>query len=360
MRRFGIIQGNKLRPIDDCRESGLNEVYEVRNGLDLHDVDVMAAAARLAMRASAGRVSIYEPCGEQPLEFTIHASWLSELKSGWVGRRLDLKAAYKQIPLAPSSRSMAVVCVFRPGCPGKPGLFQTNVLPFGATASVFAFNRIARGLWHAAAYFLHLVMGNYYDDYPSIEPKATAEAALACQNFFFKLLGWEVAAGDKCLAHAEEFELLGVIFKLAIGEPIPRIVISNKPGRCREISVELTQISSSRLASRRRCAQLAGKLQFMRGQVQGYVVQPAVAVLNALVCSRSPTPRLTNEARSTLQALAAYIVRAPPRTLTTVQNAKPILIFTNGACEVDGDTYGIVCSRYLQQQEACDFWKAAG
>ena len=342
MRRFGIIQGNKVRPIDDCRESGLNEVYEVKNGLDLHDVDVIASAARLAMRVGAGSVTSYAPCGEQPLEFSIHNGWVDELKRGWVGRRLDLKAAYKQIPLDPSSRALAVVCVFRPGSPDRPGLFQTNVLPFGATSSVFAFNRLARGLWHAAAYFLHLVMGNYYDDYPSIEPKATAEAALAIQNFFFRLLGWEVAGGDKCLEHSEEFEVLGVIFKLAMGESIPKIVICNKPGRCREVADELLQISTSRLASRRRCAQVAGKLQFMRGQIQGYVVQPAVAVLNSLVCSRSSTPRLSADARRTLQELATYIVRAPPRTLTTVEVVKPILVFTDGACEADGDTYGIV------------------
>ena len=70
-------------------------------------------------------------------------------------------------------------------------------------------------MWRAILHFLHLIMGNYYDDYPSIEPAATAKSALACQNFFFKPLGWEVATGDKCLDHAGEFEVLGVLVLLA-------------------------------------------------------------------------------------------------------------------------------------------------
>ena len=340
-RRFPVIQGPKVRPIDDCRDSGLNDLYVVHNGLNLHDVDVLVASAKLAMRVANNKVWRYEPLNEEPFEFVVNEGWRRAVSSEWLGRRLDLRAAYKQLPLDPSSRALAIVCVYRPDRPESPGLFQSNVLPFGATASVFAFNRVARGLWHAIVYFLRLVMCNYYDDYPSIEPEPSAKAALACQNFFFRLLGWEVATGNKCLDHASEFEVLGVVCRLAFGDAIPKIVVGNKPSRCSEVADELAALADERTVKRGRCAQLAGRLQFMKGQVQGRVIQPALAILTDVACARMSS-RLSSESRSTLQAVADSILGAIPRTLSLVDSIVPILVFTDGACEAEGDSFGMV------------------
>eukprot|EP00971_Amphidinium_carterae_P004523 90643-Amphidinium_carterae.1 len=49
IRRFGLKQGSKLRPIDDGREALVNGAVQTSNTLDLHDVDTLAAVARLAM-----------------------------------------------------------------------------------------------------------------------------------------------------------------------------------------------------------------------------------------------------------------------------------------------------------------------
>jgi hypothetical protein len=85
MRRFVIEQGAKLRPIDDGLEAQLNSAHTSTIRLDLQDADYMVGKAK---------------------------------ELDWVGKTLDLSKAYKQLPILPSHRDLAVV-FFRGsrGCP---------------------------------------------------------------------------------------------------------------------------------------------------------------------------------------------------------------------------------------------------
>eukprot|EP00971_Amphidinium_carterae_P101935 2017993-Amphidinium_carterae.1 len=46
-RRFGIQQKNKVRPIDDYSESGVNQSFGAPEKLQLHDADVLAMVVRI-------------------------------------------------------------------------------------------------------------------------------------------------------------------------------------------------------------------------------------------------------------------------------------------------------------------------
>ncbi len=52
-------------------------------------------------------------------------------------------------------------------------------LPFGACASVFAFNRISRALWFLAVRLMRVVGGCLCGDFPMIELEITAPIASA-------------------------------------------------------------------------------------------------------------------------------------------------------------------------------------
>ena len=87
-------------------------------------------------------------------------------------RCLDLIEAYKQVPVAPSSRKRAVL-----GVRASEGAWEFYVcqsLPCGAAASVFEFNKIARALWWILVVRYNIVVANYFDDYPMLAFRATA------------------------------------------------------------------------------------------------------------------------------------------------------------------------------------------
>ena len=101
--------------IDDCRRSGLNASYTAVNFKpELLDLDVLAAAtSAIAMSLKSGMVDL----GGN------HVKPLSPaVGKVWHGRTLDLFKAYK-------------------------------VLPFGATAAVYGFNRVSRSVHHILCFF---------------------------------------------------------------------------------------------------------------------------------------------------------------------------------------------------------------
>ena len=117
---------------------------------------------------------------------SIHSHALhSTLKSGeqlrgkvhpdWTGgctiesTTLDMRSAYKQLPLHKSDVNKAIVTSRDPPC-GKAKHFSMCTLPFGASASVLHFNRVSVLLW-ALGCHLNLVWASYYDDYPIYAPQ---------------------------------------------------------------------------------------------------------------------------------------------------------------------------------------------
>eukprot|EP00971_Amphidinium_carterae_P335665 6471643-Amphidinium_carterae.1 len=204
----------------------------------------------------------------------------------WVGRRLDLRSAYRQVPLRPDGRWVAVVCLLDPGNSEVPGLFLSLTLPFGAKSSVFIFNRLARGLWHSACTMLKLVALNYVDDYPCFEPAPTASNAQESFQLFLQLLGWEVSLGEKALPHSSEFEILGVILELHLHEVPGFVKISCKPGRMDEILKQVDAMISDGTISRGALAKLLGRLNFIRSQVLGRFIEPVVTIMSCKMAGR--------------------------------------------------------------------------
>ena len=128
IHRFVLVQGAemKLRPIDDCMESQMNAAYTSTSYLKLQDVDyVTGLALQVAEASSAGKQR--------------HGS------GTWMGKCLDLSKAYKQLGILPAHRHYGVI--FFHDAAGNPKFYISNSLMFGATAAVYAFNRVSRSIW---------------------------------------------------------------------------------------------------------------------------------------------------------------------------------------------------------------------
>ncbi len=148
-----------------------------------------------------------------------------------LGRTLDLESAYKQAAPKPDQLWARFIVVYNPEL-GAPSFFSTSALMFGSTASVYAFNRLSRSLWHIQT-SLFPISTVFYDDFPTVEAAETAQTALACAEGLLQALGWKFATeGKKALPFQESFNVLGVRVHLG-GSPKGYFELQNKPERDR-------------------------------------------------------------------------------------------------------------------------------
>ncbi len=191
IRRFVLVQGAemKLRPIDDCLEAQLNCAYTSTSYLKLQDVDYIAS---LALKLSAA----------------VHNGSQVSGSGKWLGKCLDLSKAYKQMAIAPEHRYLAVI--FFHDHQGAPRFFVSNSLMFGATAAVYAFNRLSRSLWFLLNRMLLIPCGVFYDDFPMFSPSEIAEDAELAASALLDLLGCRHArTGPKGKPFSDNFQVLG-------------------------------------------------------------------------------------------------------------------------------------------------------
>jgi hypothetical protein len=144
MRRFGVFQKGKWRPVDDMTENGLNDVTFSREKLALD-----GATFPLALARAYGR---HLPGGAVP----------GALPAAFEGGTDDAKKAYRRIPA--ETVGMMVVAVWNPST-GEVEYFIVLGMPFGAVAAVYAWNRYPALLNSAARRLLAVPCGAFYDDF---------------------------------------------------------------------------------------------------------------------------------------------------------------------------------------------------
>ena len=131
--------------------------------------------------------------------------------------------------------------------------------PFGATASVYNWERVGRFLRKIARKLLHIALFEYVDDYFAAERPDVAEHALGCfARVVRAVLGKAAIAEDK-LMFGSTLEVLGVVVKLSHD----RFTLSP----CEKKLMKCLDVMRAALAKdgvlRRGCAsKLAGRLQW--------------------------------------------------------------------------------------------------
>jgi hypothetical protein len=189
-------------------------------------------------------------------------------------RQADVDAAYRRVPVAPAHR-WACGVVFR--CGDEIYFSQHAACPFGAVASVHAWERLGAAITHIARKFLHIAVLRYVDDLFAAERKESMEHALDCLARLLRLiLGPGAAAPDK-LEFGEELVILGVRFACLIscaracfshgGFWQVRISLSERgfwcrPEQCKveQWLAEIAEALSTLHLSPGRASKLAGKL----------------------------------------------------------------------------------------------------
>ena len=338
-RRFPLLQKGKLRPIDDLSESYINASYGVSERLTLHTLDEVIWCAMAVTRAvcHSGHVDFPLADGTR-LQGELREFWKRAPERGKVQiKTVDLKAAYKQLPLHPADRRFCTVCLQKPHSRDAAG-FVSHVLPFGGTASVIQFNRVARLLQHIMHKAIVLAF-NYYDDFPLLELSALARNADVTVHHILKLLGFGCSE-DKESDFARAADCLGVRLDFS-DDSGAEVRVANRPEKAGEVAEAIRAVLKSRVLRPREAPSLFGRIQFTEGQLMGRQGRLALADLRTLV-RQADDVQLTPSMDAALCQLLARLERGLPRSFAVCPQPGIVHVFTDGACEQGSD--GLVAS----------------
>ena len=343
-KRFGVVQGEKTRAVDDLSEFLINASVTETDKVILDAVDNIIATARFLVGAPCeDGVSFRLPCNDgSSFSGSLHEDFRGQGTSPQLyGRALDLKAAYKQLARHPEDAWATVLAVL---CPedDRVYFFEAVALPFGGVSAVTGFNRAARSLKLAMSRLLWIINTSYYDDFCQIEVSGLEESAAQAAERFLALLGWDIARGDKLKPFSPSFNILGVT--VSFDRSMEGVInVSNKQERLPDLWELLRQMESDPGLRLDKLASFKGRMLFATSHVFGRCAQICTQLIGqALKAARPEEARdhVLKAARLALEVLS----EAGPREVLRWGEAPPVLVFTDGACEKDGalTTHGAV------------------
>ena len=335
-KRFALYQGDerKVRVIDNYKDSGINQAFGSSSYIALQDTDFVVGLLKFLMQVMANRSEVNVTLSDgRVLKGRWHSSFHD--KPALLGRCVDLSKAYKQVAIDSASLMHGVLGYKVAEREWK--LFMTHSLPFGASASVFAFNKISRALWRILTHKFGILASVFYDDYPCFEFSPLASHTTKFLDGFFDVLGWRHAVtGKKAVDFDRRTQALGVQYDLE-GLWAGRLVAQNKPGRLERILQLTKEFRDNKKGEGQIAATLGVLLNFSGGFVLGHSLKPATQLLYRWMSPSRPSGSLKAELCDLIWVL---INDVKPKQVTVKDTETPILIYSDGAFENEVGTWG--------------------
>ena len=333
-KRFGIKQGvkGKVREIDDFSVFGLNSTVVTDEAISLGGTDEIMALIKAMAEAgqSDGGLKLGKVMG------SMHEDWVKGESLDIVGKCVDLRRAYKQLVRAQADKFFSVVAVFDP-YQNRTVFFNSVVLPFGSTGSVFGFNRVSFALRCALVRFLRLHVTSFYDDFPVLEFRALSRDTDWLVGQFFECLGWEVSK-DKELPFESCFRALGVLFDMRAVQSGGAIIVQNTEDRKVAITALIRQVLDRGYLSQQDAASLAGKLVYSEAQHWGRIGSLVCRPLGCRALSAGLNWGLDREMVEVLEFALDLVNKSPPRFFVPRQDRSCNLVFTDASFNPDTKT----------------------
>ena len=321
-KRFAIQQGKKVRPIDDLSQSFLNAAFGSEGKIELHDTETITAAILMFMR---------------------------RCDADLVGKTIDLKAAYRQLPLSTEALRMSFIAVKRPQT-GEVMLFRLLCLPFGAVAAVHAFIRISLALCHLGHFFWLLPWSAFYDDFTLLSASSAAQSSEHSASFMLDLLGFDFDRdGDKAQPFRSHFRALGVEFNL-VGEGYKTFQVGNTKERTDELIRDLGDLAANSRICPKTWNRLRGRLHFVSSQLSGRAPKRLMRRITEYVTApKHVQGRCRPAVKNSLLQLQEYVSESRPRTLRA-SSSETVYLFTDASQEGEaGLNMGLGAVLYNQQ-----------
>ena len=314
-RRFPIRQGTKIRLIDDYSASGVNDSCAVHTKVDLHAVDTFIGVVKAYFDGMCG-------CEKGP---------------SLLAKTYDLKSAYRQILIKESHLRFAYFCIYNHKS-GRPEIFRSLSLPFGATHSVYSFLRLARMLHAIATRQLFLITTNFFDDFILASPQELADSSSRSLEVLFLLTGWDYAMeGKKATNFSETCHALGVSFDLSLSAESV-LQIKNTENRLAELCGNIADVLGAGKLSKLDTMRLRGRLGFADGFVHGRL--GALLLKRLMEHAYSSSTKLDEEVAFALQLMMDRLKGAGPKKVSK-KSVSEWFVFTDAAYETEQLTGGL-------------------
>ena len=324
-RRFGVIQPEKVRPCDDARSSGANRATGQRRKVTLSSIDKIAAQCRLAAELFPNqRVMLW---------------------------KRDHQSAYRQVPLTPGARRLAVVAFCHPDT-GAVTYWVHLCLPFGLTAAVVAYNRVAQAVTWLANKALLIPADSFFDDFWSLCPESDADSSFEYFGFLNEILGL-VLKVEKDLRPTVEGEVLGHGIKVGT----PPFLFFPTESRIRKITFSIFEALARDSLRPQEASSLAGKLQFTTTALYGKVGRAACKPLYARAHSYHRQFHLSSALRAALLWLLRSLFWAPRRSIRLTDQSRPQVraLVDASSSKGHGGWLGVILS--LPEDTWCTSWE---
>lgn len=166
----------------------------------------------------------------------------------------DLDAAYRQLPIQDIHRAFTMV-----NTPRGFTLWRHNCLSFGASGSVWSFNRFADMIQFIARKLLLIPCHHFVDDFAAFEPRPIATSGFQSFNDLFATLGLQMKA-KKAASPGPKHKLLGVIVSIDTAN----ITLEPCPSRCAKLLQTIQSALQDNILKPEQAQKLAGKLVFLQ------------------------------------------------------------------------------------------------
>ena len=315
-KRFGLQQKNKVRVIDDCTVGGYNKAYGTKEKLRVHAIDQLAA----------------------------YLSWLctsvgTDINDEIVGRTYDLRSAYKQFGVSVQTRDLLRLLVWDSD-QQTPCLLGVNALPFGASGSVSAFLRISMALWYVGTVGLKLCWTVFYDDFTIICKRCLSRSTGLAAEALFDLFGmWYAKEGSKAVEFDTRVKTLGLLVEL--GDVRKGFAIGHTAERREELRNALNEILQNKKLEPKQAERLRGRMQWFEGYAFGRVAQHSLRILGDIALRKQRVVQLESHELCAIEFLAKRVLEAETLKITPV-SLDTLIVFTDGACEGEGNRVGSV------------------
>ena len=342
-RRFVIHQSSggvlKKRLIDDFSMSGHNETIQELERLDHGGLDEVVALVRLLGRCIESEViDFVDAAGEH---------WASPVHPGWRRqkiniRTLDLRSAYKQLPVSSADGCVSITCAHH-AVKKQPMFWKLHALPFGASSSVFAFNRCARALERIVSIVGLTLRTSYFDDFVFIEPVSTIRSSAVVVEGILKMLGWtHDERGRKYGQFDAQTQVLGAL--IGIGKH--GMVVGNTKGRIDQLRKLISGVLDRGEWRPHEAQSLTGRLNFAKSLVSGRPITYSLGKLYEKACSDPRVTALTEDEEEALRLIGRYLDQAEPMKIPYQVADLPHILYTDGAVEHDVASCGaVLCLR---------------
>ena len=331
VRRFGVKQKAKTRPIDDFRENTLNRTFGSVERSELRTMDhVLWMLVILAQYFCFREHMSFLLSDGTRLEGEVHMDW-KRMKPAFKCTCVDLQSAYKQLAVSPDEHKRAVVTIWDKQA-DEPACFISRVLPFGASASVHNFLRVSAFL-HAAGLHVGLCWDSYFDDFALLTHECHEKSSLNTALSLFDLFGFKYSE-DKLTPFADNTELLGV--QIDTGCITDGFVkVHNKQSRVEETVGFLNKMLADKMFYMDELPSKLGKLQFAETQLWGRSGRLALADIRSSTVSGQKQVPIDDRSCAAVELLRTKLSSGKPRTLKVRKKKKPILVYTDGSLEYE-------------------------